>query len=43
LGDRQKIPGCRQIVTKNGAKWAKTKQMQKIEILAISRLAKGFN
>jgi hypothetical protein len=27
--DRQKIPGCRQIVTKNGARWAKTKQIQK--------------
>jgi hypothetical protein len=32
-----------QIVTINGAKRAKTEQIQKIEILAILRLAKGFS
>ena len=34
---------CHQIVTKPGAKRAKTKQIQKTEIVAILRLAKGFS
>jgi hypothetical protein len=34
---------CHQIVTKSGAKWSKTVQVQKKEIIAILRLAKGFN
>jgi hypothetical protein len=33
---------CHQIVTKSGAKRTKTEQIQKTEILAILRLAKGF-
>jgi hypothetical protein len=34
---------CHQIVPKTGAKRAKTEQIQKTEILAILRLAKGFS
>jgi hypothetical protein len=34
--------GCPQIVTKTGAKRAKTQQIQETEIVAISRLGKGI-
>jgi hypothetical protein len=34
---------CHQIVAKTGAKRAKAKQIQKTEIVAILRLAKGFS
>jgi hypothetical protein len=34
---------CHQIVTKIGAKRAKTEQIQKTEIFVISQLAKGFS
>lgn len=34
---------CSQIVTKSGAKRAKTEQIQKTEIVAILRLAKAFS
>jgi hypothetical protein len=34
---------CHQIVAKSGAKWSKTVQIRKKEIIAILRLAKGFS
>jgi len=38
-----KLRDCHQIVTKTGAKQAKTSKLQKTEIVTILPLAKGFS